>query len=118
MAPAFLVRTTRIGAKKHAAGLQRRVQLLQHACQIPTRDMKQGGVGENAVKACERQIEAQKILLQHLAAGLVARHRDEAFGTIETNRVMTQRGEGLKISPRPAAKIEDRKRRLDDDMTQ
>ena len=80
--------------------------------------MEQGGVGENAVKACNRQIEVKKILLPHLAAGLAARHGDKAFRTIEADRTMAKRGERFEISPGPAPKIEDRERRLHSDMTQ
>src|SRR5260370_38887735 len=38
VAPAFLIRAARVGAEQHAAGLQRRVQLPQHALQRLTRD--------------------------------------------------------------------------------
>src|ERR1700687_4319822 len=98
-APAFLIRAARVGAEQHAAGLQRRVQLLQHAWQRLTRDMEQRGVGENAVKVRGRQIEMQEILLPDVAASRVTRHCDEALGAIEADRAMAKCGEGLEIAP-------------------
>ena len=75
--------------------------------------MEQRCVGENAVKLRGRQIEMQEILLPDVAASRVTRHCNEALGAIEADRAMAECGEGHEVSPRPAAEIQNRKRRLD-----
>src|SRR5258708_16449308 len=80
--------------------------------------MEQRGVGENAVKVRGRQIEMQEILLPDVAASRVTRHCNDALGAIEADRAMAKCGEGVEITPRSAAKSQNRKRRLDFDMVQ
>lgn len=60
----------------------------------------------------------QEILLPDVAASRVTRHCNEALGAIEADRAMAECSEGLEISPRPAAEIQDRKRGLDFYMAQ
>ena len=44
------------------------------------------GVGEDAVEVLGGQVEREEVLLPHLAAGVGARHRDEARGALEPDR--------------------------------
>src|SRR5690606_4259869 len=52
-----------------------------------------------------------------LATGF-PRHGDEGLGAIKSYRLMAQLSEGLQIAPRPAANIQDSRRRLNLDVAQ
>src|SRR5687768_13014813 len=92
--PAFLVVAVRVGAEEHAARLQRGAQLAQHPRQLAAGHMEKGCVGENAVEARRRQLEAQEILLPDLAAAVLARHRRKARRAVQADRHVAERAEG------------------------
>src|SRR6185295_17309190 len=118
MIPAFLVFATRVGTEQHAARLQRGMQLAQNPRQFPGWDVEQRRIGKYAVETCWRQVQPKKILLPHLAAAIRPRHFHEARGTIEPDRHMAKTGECPQIASRPAAKIQNGKRRPRFDMIQ
>src|SRR5256714_808461 len=109
--PSFFVLAVRVRAEKDSARLERRAQLAQNARQFLRRDMKQGSVCEHAVEPACGQIQLEKVLLPHFAAGMIARHRREALDSIDADRRMTQLGEGSKVAAGPAAEVENRERR-------
>ena len=109
--PALKVVAARVGAKEHTAGLERGVQLAQHARQLAARHVEQRGVGEDPAEVAGGQVEFEKVLLPHLAAALGARHLREAPGAVEADRTMTEAREGLEVASRPAAEIEYREGR-------
>src|SRR3954467_12255633 len=74
--------------------------------------MEQGGVGKNPVKKALGQLQSQEILMQHLAAGMRARHRDELPRSIESNGSVPQRSEVAKIAGGSATEIKDTVRRI------
>src|SRR3954467_6563259 len=74
--------------------------------------MEQGGVGKNPVKKALGQLQSQEILMQHLAAGMRARHRDELPRSIESNGFVPQRSEVAKIAAGSATEIKDTVRRI------
>ena len=80
--------------------------------------MKQRRVGEYTVKMAIRQIELEEILLPYFAAAVEARHYGQARGAFQTYRGVTELGECLEVASRPAAKIEDRERRVTLDGSQ
>ena len=80
--------------------------------------MKQRRVGEYAVEMAIRQIELEEILLPYFAAAVGARHYGEARGAFQTYRDVTELGERLEVASGPAAKIEDRERRVTLDGSQ
>src|SRR5690606_3463774 len=82
-APAFLVVAARVRGEEHATGLERGVQLPEHPRQLRARDMEQRCVGEDAVEARWRQLESQEVLLEDLAAAVLARHPGEARRAVE-----------------------------------
>ena len=60
--PAFLIVTPWIGAEQHAAWLETLMLLPQRSGQFAAGDMKERGIGKNAIKALRRQIQCQKVL--------------------------------------------------------
>src|SRR5690606_10306333 len=66
--PYVFVVPARVGAEQHTTGLERSMQRAQHARQFLRRNMEQRRVGKHAVKALDRQIEVEKILVPYLAA--------------------------------------------------
>ena len=74
--------------------------------------MKQRGVREDAVESAVGQIEFQEILLPHLATGGGARHGHELRRTFQSDRAVTELHERRQIAPRAAAEVQDRERRL------
>ena len=74
--------------------------------------MKQRRVGEYAVEMAIRQIELEEILLPYFPAAVGARHYGQARGAFQTYGDVTEFGERLEVASRPAAKIEDRERRV------
>src|SRR5262249_21736751 len=55
--PAFLILAAGIGREQHTARAKRGMELLQDPGQFAAGNVKQGGVGEEAVKPFRRQIE-------------------------------------------------------------
>ena len=74
--------------------------------------MKQRSVGIHAVKMIVRQIELEEVLLPYFAATVGARHHGEMSGTLQTNSYVTEFRKRLEVATRPAAKIQDPKRRF------
>ena len=116
--PALLILATRIGTEQHATRLQRPAQLLQHPRQFLARNMEQHRIGENPVKALGRQIQLQKILLPDLTTAVFARHLRELLRAIKPDSGVAHAREGLQITPRPTAKVENVERRLALNMPQ
>jgi len=110
--PAFLVMAVRVRAEQHTSRFQRRAQFPQHARQLLAGNMKQRGIGKHAIEMLIRQIEPEEILLPHLAAAVGTRHVGQARGAFQTYGDVTEFGEHLEVTPRPAAEIEYRERRL------
>ena len=74
--------------------------------------MEQRGVGEHAIELLIRQIEFEKILLPHFAAGMDPCHLGEARSAFQTDRDVALPGKLPEVAPRPTAEIEYRERRL------
>ena len=87
------------------------MQLPEYARQFLARHVKQRGVGEYAIEVSGRQVKRKKILMQDLAAAVLARHCGETRGTVKPDRPVPERLEGLQVTARAAAEIEDRERR-------
>src|SRR5580704_17556536 len=95
----------RVRGEHHTARFEGCVQFPQHARQLLAGYMKQRGVGEHTIKIVIRQIELEKILLPHFAAAVSAGHVGEMCSAFQTDRDVTEFGNHLEVSPRPAAKI-------------
>src|SRR6185503_6295083 len=80
--PAFLIVAVRVRAEENAARFQGRVQFQEHARQLLAGDMKERGVGKDAVEAAGREFEREKVLLPHFAT-LSARHCGETRGAFQ-----------------------------------
>src|ERR1022692_2325053 len=74
--------------------------------------MKQRSVSVHAIKMIIRQIKLEKILQPYFAATVGARHHGEMFSTLQTYGYVTEFRKHLEVATGPAAKIQDRKRRL------
>jgi hypothetical protein len=74
--------------------------------------MKQRSVGVHAIKMIVRQIKLEEILLPHFAATEGTRHPGKISGTLQTYSYVTKFSKYLEVATRPAAKIQDRKRRF------
>src|SRR5688572_6797679 len=103
LVPALLVGAARVGAEQHAARLESRAQLAQDPRQFLRRDVKQGSVGERAVKAVRREVEPEEILVQYFAAGMRARHLDETRRALQPDRDVAEVRERLEVPARPTA---------------
>lgn len=77
MIPARLVIPSRVRSEEHPVGFERRAQFAQHARQLLSWDVEQRGVGEYAVKAAVGKLQREGILLQDLAAAVLACQRGE-----------------------------------------
>src|SRR5205085_1176297 len=108
--PAFLVVAARIGAEEDAAGLERGAKLAEDARQLLVGNVEERRVREDAVEALRRQVEAQEILLPHLAPAMRARHRGELRRAFDPDRDVAHVRERLEVAPRPAAEVENRER--------
>eukprot|EP00966_Prymnesium_polylepis_P106658 2468976-Prymnesium_polylepis.1 len=97
--------------------MQRNNDFLQHRPGFDpgwrTRQMKEAGVGEDAVEASLRQVEGRQILFPHLAAGELARHPAEGGHAVEPGRAMAELCEGDEVTAGGAAHIEDVERTLE-----
>jgi len=82
------------------------MQLQEYAGQLLAGNMKERGIGENAIKAVIRKIEREEVLLPYFEA-LCARHCGEARGTVQADGRVTELDKRLEIAPRPAAEVED-----------
>lgn len=82
------------------------MQFQQHARQLLAGDVKQRGIGKNAVEPVVGKVERKEVLLPDFQT-LAARHRDELRRTFQPNRGVTEFGEGLEIPTRSAAQVED-----------
>ena len=113
--PAFLAFAPGVGAEQDAARFQRGMQLPEDARQGQAGNVEQCGVGEHAVEARVGQVEFEKILLQHRAAAVVARHRRQPRRAFESGGAMAEFLEGFQVAPGAAAEVEQfkRRRRLD-----
>src|SRR5437868_10374994 len=116
--PSFFVLAVRVRAEKNSARLERRAQLAQNARQLLRRDMKQGSVCKHTVEPACGQIQLEKVLLPHFAAGIIARHRREALDSIDADRRMAQLSESSQVAAGPAAQVENREWRLALDASQ
>ena len=94
------------------------MQLAEDTRQHCGRNVKQRGIGEQAVKVCSRQIQPHEILLPDRAAGVGARHSGEAGCALQADGMVTQCCESLQIAPRSATEIENRKGWRACDMSQ
>src|SRR5688572_30833723 len=108
----------RVRGEQHTTRFQGGVQFQQHARQLLAGHMKERRVGEYAVEMAIRQIELEEILLPYFAAAVSARHCGQARGAFQTYRDVTEFGERPEVASRPAAKIEDRERRVTLDGSQ
>src|SRR6266852_4596390 len=81
--PALLVVAVRVRAEQHAARLERRAQLAEHARQLLARNVEQHRIREHAVEARIGQIQAEQILPPHLAAAVLARHDREGLEPLD-----------------------------------
>jgi hypothetical protein len=68
--PAFLVVAARIGAEKHATGLQGRVQLAQHPREFLAGHVEQDDVGEDAIETLCRQVECKQASMCRSSAAM------------------------------------------------
>ena len=116
--PAFFVGAARVGAEQDAAWLECGVQLAKNAWERLARNVEERGIGKHAVKTALRQIEAKKTLLPHLALAFATRHVYEAFGAVESDRLMPASNERPEIAPGTAAEIEDGERRFSGNVPQ
>ncbi len=87
------------------------MQLPQDPWQRLGRDVKQGGIGEDAVEVGIGQIEPQEILVPDFASTLLACHGNEFSGTVDADGAVAPGGEGGQIPTWAAAQIEDVKGR-------
>src|SRR5207247_8967560 len=117
-APALPAVAAGVRAEEYAARFERRMQLLQHTRQRLAGDMEQRGIGKHAVKVSARQIEFKKILLQHLAATVGARHCCKPRCTFKAGGVVSECLECLEITSRPAPEVKQLKRRWRLDVLQ
>src|SRR5512135_179420 len=86
--------------------------------QLLARDMEEGRIGEHTVEVVRRQVELEEVLLPHLATAVGTRHFGKAFGAIQTDGDVAERGAGLEVTPRPTSEVEDGERRLRFDRLQ
>src|SRR6516162_5054468 len=80
--------------------------------------MKQRGVSEYAIEIVLGKIELEEILLPYFAAAISACHGGELRGAFQAYCDVAEFGKDLKVTPRPAAKIKYRIRRLTLDALQ
>jgi hypothetical protein len=66
--PALFVAAPGIGRKEHPVMLETRAKISQDAGQFLTRNVKEGGVGEDAVKVVGRKLKGKEILTKNLTA--------------------------------------------------
>src|SRR5439155_5596146 len=104
--PTFLVVAVRVGAEKHAARLERRVELAQHARQLLCRHVEKRGVREHSVEILVGKAHGEEILLPYLAAAVFARHRGEPRRAFEAYCDVAASLESLQVSARAAAEVE------------
>src|SRR5262249_25659545 len=103
---AFAAITDRVRAHEHAGGAKRRAKLGEDAREIGARNVEERRVREDAVERRGREIEREKILMQHFAAGL-ARHLGEARAAVEADGHVSAPRELREIATRAAAEVED-----------
>ena len=70
--------------------------------------MKQRRVRENAVETLGREIQAEEVLMQDLAARVIPSHLHEMLCAIQPNRQMAEPPKRQQVSARTTAKIQDR----------
>src|SRR5207302_340246 len=90
--PALVPAAARIRREQHTTRTQRVMELGEHARELLARHVKKGRIREHAVKTLGGQIEREKILVQHLAAGSGARHRDELRRPVGAEPLRHDRG--------------------------
>ena len=108
--PALVILSVGIRAEEDTARPERGAELPEDARQLLGRDVEQRGVGEDAVEVRHREIEREKVLVQHLAAGVLSRHGDEAGGTVEANGLVAQVAEHAEVTTGAAAEVQDPER--------
>src|SRR5690554_4192724 len=69
--------------------------------------MEQGGISKDAVEHACRQLQHEKVLLPHFAAGIGACHLGKAGGAVEPDGTVTHVGEGLEVAPGSTAEVQD-----------
>ena len=105
--PEFLVIAARIGAEQDTVRFERLPKLSENARQLLARNMKECGVGKNAVKALGRESQIEKILMPDLAARLASGHFDKAFRAVQANGLVAQVAKGCQVTAWAAAEVED-----------
>ena len=70
--------------------------------------MKQGSIGEYAIKVSVGQGEPKKVLVPHFTAAIGSSHLDKTYGSLQANRDMAKFRKNFQITARPAAKIQNR----------
>src|SRR6516165_89922 len=80
--------------------------------------MKQRGVSEYAIEIVLGKIELEEILLPYFAAAISASHRAERRASCQTCCNVAGCSKDLKVTPRPAAKIESGERPFTLDVLQ
>ena len=106
--PALLIGSSGIRAEEHASRFQRCKKRGQNSREMGTRHMEEGGVGKHAIKVLGWQIQLQKVLVQHLAAGVFPGHLTELLTAIEAHWGVTSHFELGQIATRTTAEIKDR----------
>ena len=91
--PTFLVVATRVRAEQDPAGLEGRREVAEDPGELATRYVEQRGICEDPVEAGGWQVEREEVLVQHLTIGVGARHGGEFARAVQTNRLVTERGE-------------------------
>ena len=109
-APALFVIATGIGAKQNTVGFERQPKLFENSRQFLAWHVKERCIGEDAVEIFCRQAQFKKILAPHFAATISSRQLDEAFRSLDPDRLMAQLAENFQVSARPATEIEYPKR--------
>ena len=99
-----------IGGKEDAAGLEAVPQLREHPGQLLSRNMKERRICKDAVETLVREIQAQEVLMQNLAAGVLSSHFHEILCTIQSNRRMAEISKRDQVPARPTAQVQDRMR--------
>lgn len=107
-ADALFVAAARIRTEQDSGGFQRRLQLAQHARQFLARHVEQGRIGENAVEMRVGQIQAEEILLPHLACTVAACHLRQRRRPFKTDGVVSALHESLQVATGTAAEIQNR----------
>jgi hypothetical protein len=105
--PAFAPIAAGIRREDHAACLERSPELAEDARQLGGGNVKERCVREDAVKASLGELQREKVLVEHFAPGVGARHLAERSAAVEPHDLMADRAEIGEVSARTATEVEE-----------